>query len=78
MQHLIVGGIAWPAHEVTTSHDRRFVMALAVWKRTLLGAMVALSVAGVSLTGFSAAHAAVGDGGSPCPTYYEMCGMSAR
>jgi hypothetical protein len=52
-------------------------MKLAGWKRTVLGALVALSVAGASLTSLSAAHAAVGDG-SPCPTYYEMCGMSAR
>jgi hypothetical protein len=35
-------------------------MTLALWKRTVLGTMVALSVAGASLTTFSAAQAAPG------------------
>jgi hypothetical protein len=52
-------------------------MTMTVWKRTVLGALIASSLAGASLTSLSAAHAAAGDG-SPCPTYYEMCGMSAR
>lgn len=53
-------------------------MTLPAWKRTVLGAMVALSVTGASFTSLPTAQAAVGDGGSPCPTFYEMCGGSAR
>jgi hypothetical protein len=43
-------------------------MKLALWKRTLLGALVAVSVAGASLTSLPAAQAATGGGGTPCPT----------
>lgn len=53
-------------------------MTLPVWKRTMLGALVALGVAGVSLTSLPAAQAGIGDGGSPCPTFYEMCGSNAH
>ncbi|MGE0543612.1 MAG: hypothetical protein AB7R89_25900 [Dehalococcoidia bacterium] len=44
-------------------------MKLAGWKRTILAGLVTLSVAGAPLATVPAAHAALGDGGSPGPMF---------